>query len=69
MALDTATRQRLEQLREAERKARADAEAARAEFVDALREARAQGATIREIAEVVGLSHQLVHYMTRHDSE
>jgi hypothetical protein len=65
VALPKATRKRLEHLIAEERKARVVTEAARAELIEALREARKHGATVRELAEAVGLSHQLVHHITR----
>lgn len=60
MPLHPSTRAKLARLAEADREARAASEKARDEFYDCLVAAR-ENATIRELAEIVGLSPGRVH--------
>ena len=65
MAVGPATRQRLEKLAAKEKEARAAVEAARAELVEALREAQRTGSSTRELAPIIGVSHQLIAHLIR----
>lgn len=63
MALDPKTKTTLRKLAARDRAAQEKAAEMRDEFLSAIVDARADG-TVREIAEVVGISHQRVHELT-----
>ncbi len=62
--LDAHTVETLRRLAEADRTARQQADAVRTEFLAALRAAR-RDSTVRELAEIVGLSFQRIAELTR----
>jgi hypothetical protein len=61
--LDASTRRRLQAAARRHAAAQQTAKAASSELAALLREARVS-ATVRELAEVVGLSHQRIHKLT-----
>lgn len=60
MPLDTRTKQKLERLAASDREAQASAAKAREKFLAALIDARPKS-TVRELAEIVGISSGRVH--------
>lgn len=63
LAISKKTAARLERLASQRQRADAAAEAARLSFLRAVEDARAEGATLQEIGDALGVSRQRVHQL------